>query len=58
MTDIHVWITNDNDENVFDDWRYNSLMFAEGDWTCGDQMLHGRPGANYLEFQWQLVFTR
>jgi len=47
MTDIHVWIKNSNGDTIFDDWRYNNLMFAEGDWTCGDQMLHGRPGANY-----------
>jgi len=47
ITDIHVWIENSENEIVFDDWRYQTKMFSEGDWTVGDQMLNGRAGSFY-----------
>ena len=57
ITDIHVWIENSNEDTVFDEWRYGSLMFAEGDWTVGDQILHGRGGAfTYMPEDFERVF--
>ncbi len=47
LTDIHVWVKNSNGETVFDDWRHNSPMFSEGDWTTGEKLLNGRAGALY-----------
>ena len=46
-SDIHVWIINSDEENVFDEWRYDSPMYSEGDWTVGDRVLLGRGGAFY-----------
>lgn len=47
ITDIHVWIENSEGELVFSDWRNETKMYAEGDWTVGDKMLHGRAGSFY-----------
>ena len=46
-TNIHVWIENSNGEIVFNTWRNNTLQIAEGDWTVGAKLLHGRGGAFY-----------
>jgi len=46
-TNIHVWIENSNGEVVFKAWRNNTLQIAEGDWTVGEKILHGRGGAFY-----------
>lgn len=46
-TNIHVWIENSNGEVVFEAWRNNTLQIAEGDWTVGEKLLHGRGGAFY-----------
>lgn len=46
-TNIHVWIENENGERIFNAWRNNTLQIAEGDWTVGAKMLHGRGGAFY-----------
>ncbi len=47
FTDLHVWITNDEDEIVFEDWRNNSEMYYEGEWATGERLLNGRGGALY-----------
>jgi len=47
LTDLHVWITNSNDEIVFSDWRNNSEMYYEGEWVTGEKLLNGRGGALY-----------
>ena len=48
LTDIHVWIENeDTSEIVFDDWRYNSEMFYEGEWVVGEEVVNGGGGATY-----------
>ncbi len=46
-TNIHVWIQNENGETIFSAWRNNTLQIAEGDWTVGERVLHGRGGAFY-----------
>ena len=47
FTDIHVWIENSAGETVFEDWRYDSPMYSEGDWTTGEKLLLGRAGGLY-----------
>ena len=47
LTDLHVWITNSNDETIFSDWRNNSEMYYEGEWATGERLLNGRGGALY-----------
>jgi len=46
-TDIHVWVLNENDEVVFDDWRCGQEMYYEGEWVTGDKTLLGGGGALY-----------
>ncbi len=47
VTDLHLWIENDGQEIVFDDWRYGLEMYYEGEWITGDKMLRGKGGALY-----------
>ncbi len=48
LTDIHVWVKNENtDEIVFDEWRYDSEMFYEGEWVVGEEVVNGGGGATY-----------
>ncbi len=47
ITNIKVWIKNSNGEIVFTAWRNGTKMYAEGDWTVGEKLLHGRGGAFY-----------
>ena len=46
-TDIKVWIENSNGQTVFTAYRNNTNMYAEGDWTTGERLLHGRAGGLY-----------
>jgi hypothetical protein len=47
LTDVHVWITDSNDNVVFEDWRNNTEMYYEDEWTTGEKMLEGRGGTLY-----------
>ena len=47
LSSIHVWIENNEDEIVFEDWRNNTEMYYEGEWTTGEKSLLGRGGALY-----------
>ncbi len=47
LTDMHLWITNSDDEIVFEEWRNNSEMYYEGEWVTGERLLNGRGGALY-----------
>lgn len=59
LTDIHVWITDQNDNEVFSDWRYDLEMYYEGEWTVGDKELYNRGGALfYMEgFEKEIYWT-
>ncbi len=46
-TNIHVWIEDSNGNIIFNAWRNNTIQIAEGDWTVGAKLLHGRGGAFY-----------
>jgi hypothetical protein len=46
-TNIHVWVNNEDDDIVFDDWRNGSEMYYEGEWITGERELLGGGGALY-----------
>jgi hypothetical protein len=59
-TNISVWIKNSAGETVFEDQKNNSLMYSEGEWTVGEQMLHERAGALYympIDIQKEILWT-
>jgi hypothetical protein len=47
LTDIKVWILNEENETVFSEWRYNTETYYEGEWVTGQKVLNGRGGALY-----------
>ncbi|KAA0001918.1 MAG: peptidase C25, partial [Thermoplasmata archaeon] len=47
VTNIHVWVENENGQIVFSQWRNNTEMYYEGEWTTGEKSLLGRGGALY-----------
>ena len=60
LTSIHVWITNDADDLVFSDWRNDTEMYYEGEWTTGEKALLGRGGALYYmpeNFEKEILWT-
>jgi hypothetical protein len=60
VTNIHVWVTNENGEVVFSEWRNNTEMYYEGEWTTGEKALFGRGGALYYmptDFKREIIWT-
>jgi hypothetical protein len=47
VTDIRVWVENEDMEIIFEDWRYDQEMYYEGEWICGEKTLLGGGGATY-----------
>ncbi|MEM4258756.1 MAG: C25 family cysteine peptidase [Candidatus Thermoplasmatota archaeon] len=59
-SNIHVWIKNSADQIVFEDWRNNTEMYYEGEWTTGEKALLGRGGALYYmpaDFDREIIWT-
>lgn len=59
LSDIHVWIKDDADNIVFSDWRNDTEMYYEGEWTTGEKELLGRGGALYYmpnDFQREILW--
>ena len=59
-TDVHLWITDNNDEIVFEDWRYDTEMYFEGEWVTGERELKGSGGSLYYkppDFTSELLWT-
>ena len=59
-TDLHLWITNDNDDIIFEAWRNETLMYYEDEWTTGERVLDGRGGTLYYmpeDFEKILLWT-
>ncbi|DAC72615.1 MAG TPA: peptidase C25 [Thermoplasmata archaeon] len=60
LSSIHVWIKNSVDATVFEDWRNNTEMYYEGEYTTGEKALLGRGGALYYmptEFQRNILWA-
>jgi len=47
LTNIHVWVENNQGDVVFSDWRNNTPMYYEGEWVTGEKAINGRGGALY-----------
>ncbi len=60
LTNIHVWVENDQGEVVFSDWRNNTPTYYEGEWVTGERSVNGRGGALYYmpeEFDTNILWT-
>jgi hypothetical protein len=60
ITDIHVWILNEEGETVFDEWRYGQEMYYEGEWITGEKTLKGGGGALYYlpeDFEKEIIWA-
>ncbi len=60
VTDIHVWILNEAEQIVFDDWRCGLEMYYEGEWITGEKTLKGGGGALYYmpeDFEKELIWA-
>jgi len=59
VTSIHVWIKDMDGNIIFSDWRNNTEMYYEGEWTTGEKTLYGRGGAMYYMdgFEKEILWT-
>jgi len=60
LSSFHVWIKNSDSDIVFEDWRNDTEMYYEGEYTTGEQPLLGRGGALYYmpgEFQRDIIWA-
>ncbi|MCX6662173.1 MAG: C25 family cysteine peptidase [Euryarchaeota archaeon] len=60
LTDLALWIENEEGANVFNATREHMENYFEGEWVVGEKTLHGRGGAlTYMpdEFESNSVFT-
>lgn len=59
VTHVHLWIKNNDGVEIFSDWRNNTEMYYEGEWTTGEKALYGRGGAlYYMEgFEKEIVWS-
>jgi hypothetical protein len=60
VTSIHVWVENSEGMIVFSDWRNDTEMYYEGEWTTGEKALLGRGGALYYmpeDFEKVILWT-
>jgi hypothetical protein len=47
LTNIHVWVEDNQGGVVFSDWRNDTPMYYEGEWVTGEKAINGRGGALY-----------
>lgn len=60
VTDVHVWIKNNEGETVYSEWRNNTEMYYEGEWATGEKTIDGRGGAlHYMpeDFKKNILWT-
>ncbi len=60
LTNLELWIENEQGETVFTDSRQNMETYYEGEWVVGEKLLYGRGGAMaYMpdNFEKNSVFT-
>lgn len=55
-TDVHLWIENENNDLVFDDWRNDTAMYYEGEWVVGNRELKGGGGAFYYMDDFEIKY--
>ncbi|OYT28511.1 peptidase C25 [Thermoplasmatales archaeon ex4572_165] len=47
ITDIHIWITNNDGETVFSAYKNNTETYYEDEWATGEKIVDGRGGSLY-----------
>lgn len=60
VSSIHVWIEDESENIIFEDWRNNTEMYYEGEWTTGEKELLGRGGGLYYmpeDFEKEILWT-
>jgi len=60
VSSIHVWIEDGSGIKMFEDWRNDTEMYYEGEWTTGEKSLLGRGGALYYmpeHFEKEILWT-
>ncbi|HWR64273.1 MAG TPA: C25 family cysteine peptidase [Candidatus Thermoplasmatota archaeon] len=59
LTDLVLWIEDEDGTTVFDTTREHMETYYEGEWVVGEKLLHGRGGAlKYMpDFESNIVFT-
>jgi len=60
LSSIHVWIEDSDGAVVFEDFRNDTEMYYEGEWTTGEKALLGRGGALYYmpdDFEKVILWT-
>ncbi|KYK25842.1 hypothetical protein AYK20_04095 [Thermoplasmatales archaeon SG8-52-1] len=60
VTNIRVWVLNEDEEIVFDETRYDCEMYYEGEWVTGSKVLKGGGGALYYmpeEFKQEVIWA-
>jgi hypothetical protein len=60
VTDLHLWITDEDDQIIFEAWRNNIDVYYEDEWTTGDKLLDGRGGTAYYmpdDFEKVMLWT-
>ena len=56
ITDIHIWIENSDNQIVFSDWRNDTELYYEDEWTTGELTLEGRGGTlSYISNEFEKV---
>ena len=57
LTNLDLWIKNEEGITIFTDSRLNLETYFEGEWVVGEKVLHGRGGAlTYMPFWKQQCF--
>lgn len=60
LTNIHVWVENNQGDVVFSNWRNNTPTYYEGEWATGARAVNGRGGGLYYmpeEFDTSILWT-
>jgi hypothetical protein len=60
VTDIHIWVENEDGDTVFSDWNYGLEMYYEGEWITGNKLLMGGGGALYYmpeDFEKEIIWA-
>jgi len=60
ITDIHVWVENEEGQTVFSEWKNGFKMYYEGEWVTGERLLNGGGGALYYmpdDFEKVILWT-
>jgi len=56
ITDLRVWIENSEGQTIFTEWRNDTELYYEDEWTTGERILEGRGGTlSYISDEFEKV---